>query len=45
MLFCFSAVTYSPCVLLLKNIHALGKDREGQSEGEAYYHTEVMTCY
>ena len=33
----FSACMYSPCVLHLCNIHALGKDRDGNNEGKSLH--------
>ena len=35
---CFSAGLYSPCILLLQSIHAVGKDRDGSSDGKYLSH-------
>ena len=33
-IFCFIAEAYAPCLMVLENIHSLGMDRDGVSEGK-----------
>lgn len=42
-LFCFLAIFCSPCVLLLNNVHALGKDKEG-NEDEPRIAATMLSC-
>ena len=31
-----AAEAYAPCLLVLENIHSLGKDRDGNAEGKFF---------
>lgn len=36
-----SAALYSPCILLLQSVHAIGRDRDGNTEGESSFAYQV----